>query len=361
MVNGEPENEDPLPVAANSRSRLSFLGLNLRRRKVSLVGSLRRVGINSSRRVSQLRVLLIKFASWFSTALANCWLMAKRLSFAAFDALRLYWLLFKRSVLSKLVFYFVGTILLVLFFVVSSGIVIFYRSQPSRTLLASWSPVFRAVSHKGVLAVILGTFSIWWLLRFLAKHALVVIIFYDDLRAKAVSYVIRMLAAIPTLILGNAILTLSGILGLHPRGLLSTSLFIVIALTLIGLPTVLNISQVVLRDHDRRQFFAARTMGINRTMVGHHVALRGIRRSFNMAVTIAVGRVIIEAYIVLDNTLFRNTDVSSVISDPQTFVKVFYAVYSSMTIQSNAVIILLLFFLAMLSNLWSFTVAVQRS
>lgn len=312
------------------------------------------------RQALALRRLLTAIYNWLGRVAVNLLhLLKKKLSaIRAFIARS--WLLFTRRVMSRMLFCFVSALLIALLLLVFRGVVTFYVSKPSAALREAGARVLEAASFKIILNTFLCALCLWLLLRLLAKHTLVVLNSLRGWSATLISYAIRLVAALPTLILGYAILQLSDAAGIRPHSYLEVSLFIVSALTIIGLPTVLNIAQAVLKDQDRRQFYAARSLGVDKVMVSRQVTLRSIRRSFNMAVTVALGRVIIEGYIVLDNTLFKVNTVSATVKDSQDFLSVFYAVYSSMTIESNAVLITIFFLLAMLSNLWSFSAPVQR-
>ncbi len=230
------------------------------------------------------------------------------------------------------------------------------KPRPSNSLLTAAAQVFQRVSIQTLALGVLGMLSLWASLRFAARQTLVVLIFTRNWGTKPLDYMIRLLGSLPTLILGNAILVLTGAMGLHPQNPIIGVLFILLTLTLIGLPTVLQIGQEVLKDYDKRQLQQAVALGISRIVIGKKVALPSVHRSFNAAVTIAISRIIIEGYIVLDRTLFASPTNLTIIRDADGLLDIFYGIYSTMTIQSNAVLILLLFVTAMLVNFWSFSI-----
>jgi ABC-type phosphate transport system permease subunit len=250
-----------------------------------------------------------------------------------------------------LIFYAATILVVVLIGSVFAEIVSFYISHPSNTAILAARRAFQHLTLRILLSGAGGIVGLWFLLSFLARHTLVVLGSLRIWHARFLEYLIRLGSSVPTLILGNELIKLTDKLGLHPKTTLSSTVFVTAALTLIGLPTVLNIGQTVLKDQDNKPLNQALSLGVSRVLIGKKILLPSVRRSFNMAVTLSLGRIVIEAYIVIQSSVFERHAVYP-IKDAQDVMSVFNAVYSSMTVESNTALLIVLFVFALLGNLW---------
>jgi ABC-type phosphate transport system permease subunit len=283
-------------------------------------------------------------------------LVVVRLFETALRGLTRFWTLWTGGLASSAVFYVVGILLAALLGVVLVGIVEFYRSTPSPSILAGGTSLLRSFSISYAIIIVVCTVSLWVILKFVASSTLVVLVFTRNWATRALDYVIRLLASIPTLILGNGILFLASAIGFQPHSTIAIALFILSALTLIGLPTVLQVGKEAFSDYDRRQLQQAAALGINRIVIGNKIALPTLRRTFNAAVTIAMTRIVIEGYVVVHRTLVAPPAPLAFPGEPSDLLHIFYGVYSTITIQSNVGLILVLFAIAILVNISLFNV-----
>jgi ABC-type phosphate transport system permease subunit len=191
---------------------------------------------------------------------------------------------------------------------------------------------------------------------YLARNALIFLFFSQSLWLRPIDYLIKLLGSLPTLILGNAVIVVSNRLDFHPTVPMASMAFIVLALAITGLPTILQIGREVLKDYDPKQLQQALALGIGKPTIGKDIIIPGIRRSFNAGITIAISRIIIEGYIVINRMVFMEPGGDRIIRDPQDFLDIFYGLYSTVTIETNATLIVLLFIIALSVNFLSFRV-----
>lgn len=253
---------------------------------------------------------------------------------------------------SRLITYAVMGVILFLIVSVLVEIALFYVSHPSSTAADSGHRLLRHLSFRNLILGAAGIITMWFMLGFLAKHTLITLTSSRRWYVTILEYLIRLAASIPTLILGNELIKLSNKLDIRPQSALPNALFVTTTLILIGLPTVLNIGQTIIKDHDNRSFNQALSLGVSRILIGKRVMFPSVHSSFHMAITLAVGRILIEAYIVI-HSMINRSEMAAVIKDSQDFISIFYAVYSSMTVEANATLLIVLFVFAMLGNLWA--------
>ena len=200
----------------------------------------------------------------------------------------------------------------------------------------------------------------WILLTFLNRHFLVYTFFSGRRLRRWTTPLNRVLAAVPTLIVGNAFLTATQHLHLVPSTGWSVALFVIPMLTAIALPTALQIALEVVADYDSRQLQQATALGLHPFAIGNRLLMRGIRRSFLLANTLALSRVVIEAYIVIRQGVPGRGPLNSP-ATAEDLAEAFTGLYSTMTVQDNIWLIVVLGLLGLLFSFWSVAAGSIRS
>lgn len=253
---------------------------------------------------------------------------------------------------SKIAFRGVTILLMVIVATIIAGIVDFYLSAPDKAILTAVGGTRLHISLLAVIGISLCFVLVSVSVRFITKETLVVLLFTRARGTTSLKFIVRLLSALPTLLLGNAVLILADVLQLRPSGPVSTFFFVALTIIAVALPTALNIGQEVLKEYDKRLTQQAGALGLSGIVTGRCIVMPSIRRSFNVAIIIAIGRTIIEAYLVLGNVLRSAQSEALIFNGSEDILAVFYQLYSSMTIQSNVGLILLLFVAATIANIW---------
>jgi ABC-type Fe3+ transport system permease subunit len=250
---------------------------------------------------------------------------------------------------SLAVFALVLATLALLALAIGWGLADFFRTQGS-----SLAGVSRALARRASLAAtvkaLLFLAGIWLAVRYATDRTIAVLAFDRAVRAKLLRTIARILSTLPTIILGNALLVLVNGCHLKPRGAFATHLFLIGAVTLVSLPTALQVAGELLKDLDKRQLTQALALGLSRIKIGNAIVVPRLRGALNAAVTMALARTIIEAYIVLNHTL-RVRSLAETINDAKGIMDTFVGLYSAMTIRDNVIVIVVLWIMALVVNL----------
>jgi ABC-type phosphate transport system permease subunit len=167
---------------------------------------------------------------------------------------------------------------------------------------------------------------------------------------------VRLIAGLPTLITGNAVVLLAQRIGFTPQGWVQTLLYTLGCLVIIALPMVLHVGSQMLNAVPERAELtelmeAAEVDGAQPEEATRMLLMPSRKRELGVVTTIAISRVFVEAYIVLDRSILQGGQ-PEIFSDPQTFLETLHSLYSTMTIEANIPLIIILFILAMAANVW---------
>lgn len=186
-----------------------------------------------------------------------------------------------------------------------------------------------------------------WLLVSLASKIIAVHHTCSSNYKLALDFSVRLLAALPTVLLGNVLLTLLGLAGITLEPTIAGALSVPLLLTLLCLPTVIQSVRELARTVDKGMYSHARALGMSKYHAGLKLLLGQFRRSFNLAVGVGVGRVTIEAYLVYQSTSRTALNTGGSFKNWTEVSQLFKAVYATTTIQTNLVLILILFCLSL--------------
>lgn len=191
-------------------------------------------------------------------------------------------------------------------------------------------------------------FIMWLSLRFLVSKVLIAFHCFNQNVRRFSSWIVRFLAAVPTLILGSILMIIVEELRVYiPKQIFPFLLFLL--LIFVTLPTALQISIPILEDYEKKhpeQQYAALALGSTKMEVAEFILVPSISGIVKMGTTIAIGRVAIEGFIALNN--------SNILSKTQSMRKILSILYSQTMIENNIVLIiaLLLFSVVTIINLY---------
>lgn len=255
------------------------------------------------------------------------------------------------------IYLFSFLLLSVLFMIVIIGVVQFFWLSQSKSPLLFFSQNVSKIPISIYLLCVLGIFTLYFLLSFIGSESLIVLSLSDNLTKKIVGLLIKLLGALPTLILGNAVLVLSKKMGLLPTNIVGEFIYIISSLTLIGLPTTLQLGQEIIKDIDKKPVYQALSLGIGRNVIGKKIIMPGIKKTFNSAVVLSLSRILIEGYIVIAHGINNQQIGNGMLRNPEDLLDIFTSIYSKMTIDSNIYLILILFIIALFGNILSFSIS----
>lgn len=156
---------------------------------------------------------------------------------------------------------------------------------------------------------------------------------------------VKLLSSLPTLILGNAVLILAGVLNFSPTRPFYMWIFLLAAFSVMALPMSIQLGISILSNYDRTQLESAMIDGASKIQAARKVIFPPLRTNFNSTLTFAVSRIFLEAYIFISKgkgTLFQD------IKDSENMLEMFKEIYSSAAIKDNISIIIILFIFAFL-------------
>ena len=167
----------------------------------------------------------------------------------------------------------------------------------------------------------------------------------SDWRRKTFLILLRLLSSLPTLIIGNAVLSIALFLNIHPAHPLSMWLFLLLAFSMMALPVTIPLGFAILSNYDRRQLEEGQLSGLTKLQTARNLIFPSYRAHFNSALTFALSRIFFEAYIVMrKGELFKD---GFKVNNAQDMLEIFERVYSSTTIGNNIPAIIILFALSL--------------
>ena len=256
----------------------------------------------------------------------------------------------------KLPYYLFFILFLTLFLIILINVFRAFVDGVGLTLISELKSSFEDnYSIELIFLFLLSPFVFFITIMFIVNLVLCGLYCSDRYLRSFFEWIIRFLGALPTLLLGNTLIVLADLIRVNPQESIIVAnpifilFFIFLVLVLIAIPTALQIGQELLADYETQNnhliegivSVAATKMEV----VIYFILPRLIYgRTLFAGIVMAIGRVAIEGYIVLNNQ-------SIVISDTQTLRDIFYNLYSTTTIENNIVIIILLLFFAVIANL----------
>jgi ABC-type sulfate transport system permease component len=269
-------------------------------------------------------------------------------------------LIYRRGLVTKTVFAVALSCLVILLIIIMAGMADVIRHLSPQQLESARSRLSILTSPNHLMLGILISGLLWIVLYQLTSQIVVYAFFARKPMKLLLAVIVRLLAALPTLVLGNAVFLVGNRLGWLPRSQLATLCFILAALTIISLPTALQVLLEVVGDYDRRQLVQAMALGLNKLVIGKFILLKAIRKTRRLAVLLAMGRTLIEGYLVLDRGLSVTLRSSVSISSSSDLMDVFQGLYSAITIKDNIVMIVILLVFGIFFSLWSSGIGVSR-
>lgn len=249
------------------------------------------------------------------------------------------------------IFFFAFISLLWIFFITLVEAIKSYSTLP-QFLITNLS---RIPLHTLIIVFVMMSL-VWCSLSFFSKRVITVYLFISlctnyDKFLKFFEFITRFLSLLPTLILGNVIIISLAKIELPSTNIVVNIVIIVTSLVFIGLPSIIQLMIKVLKDFNIQQLVQ------DRVLLGVDYE-RGIKdaipiSSFKASIIVSLGRIFIEGYLALYNTDFIHLPNNAIFNSPTDVSKIFYILYSTATIHSNIYLILILFIMACVANLWA--------
>jgi len=256
----------------------------------------------------------------------------------------------RRGIAASLIVYSLTAVLLwsILFSVIAQ-LLDYYGDRSS----VAWMQQWRAVPWPTVTILIALVPVTWSITRIIAGHIAPLLTFHQTAFSTLFRYVVRLLAVLPTLIVGNSVLTLSDMVGTTPYGYTGIVPFFLVAFLLMVMPTVLNVSYAMVKTTDRTALQHAIALGLSEPYAARHVIMPRLRVSLDTAITLAITRVVVEIAVVVNTSSLLTLRDNGLPRDSATLFSTFRAIYGSVTVESNAIAIVILFIVAVLLSSFS--------
>jgi ABC-type phosphate transport system permease subunit len=252
----------------------------------------------------------------------------------------------------ELFFYLIILPLTLLLGLILIELVLYVIQSPVDAIQSNIASLTNVLSPELLLQFLIGAVIFWFVLRLLASQSLMVLRLKGRLRAGwFFNSASKLLASLPTIVLGSTVIGLTNTLGLQPVNETLQVVYMFSVYTIIGLPTVLQIGYASLEEVEQKKIEDALAQGFPDRYLISNVLWPSVRRSFNVAVTVAMSRIIVEGYIVIDRTLVAQSASTTLIEDSKAFLDIFNTIYSTMSVQTNPILILILFLIGLFTNI----------
>lgn len=266
-----------------------------------------------------------------------------------------------RGISSQIIYLISLLSMITLFSIILRGMYLYFTQLYSKKPTLEIINPYLNFNWEIFLSLIIGLISFWYLLYKITTNTLAISFITSSKTGKVFSYIVKLLSTLPTLILGNAIIFLFKLLGFEADTFFKSYLFIIISLSIIGLPTTLHLGQELITDFNKNIYLQARSLGLNSIYIGKAIVIPSFQKTLRATVTLAVSRVIIEGYIIIDSVLKNIDKDMAMINDSEDLLDVFYTIYGTMTINSNAWVILIFFFIALFVNFSGYNFFIKNS
>jgi hypothetical protein len=197
----------------------------------------------------------------------------------------------------------------------------------------------------------LGLPILWYIMKNFTFNAVVLLVVSSTRVGNTVELVIRLLAALPTVLLGSVIVEgLSKFNGMETSA--TRSVVVAIAIIVSALPTCIQILYPVVYQYPRPEFLAARALGMDKVFVLHDVLYDHFVKSLRVGASISLSRVLVEMLIILGGFELSGK-LSATLSDKIDAPQFFMSAYASITVRTNVYVILLLVLIALFGRVWT--------
>lgn len=239
---------------------------------------------------------------------------------------------------------------------ISMGIVDFYFESQRTDFLVSTPNVSSQIAIRPIAILLSSIILSAILLSWITYHVLATSLSCSSSFSRLTRRISRVLCTLPTLILGNAFLFLvpSAVWGSRNESV--AVIWISITLIVVSLPTTLTYGFELFSDPALYGVQHARALGVDNTTTVKHLVLARLNTPLRVGVFLAISRTLIEAFVVVDS-LSRSTDFRFSVTGSEQVLAILNAAYSTMTVRSNVVLILVLFIISLIANAFSFTIS----
>lgn len=267
-----------------------------------------------------------------------------------------------REFLYRVFFVLISLLLFSLAFVVASNIFIFFRNLDLNQAISDIKAL--SINFGTLVKTSLLSFLVVWLFLYIAAREFTIVslsLAESNWFQRLVTYLVKLLSVIPTVLMGNAFLLLAAKINFLPKDEFQSVVFVVVGLVLVGLPTILKLTNDLLygiREIIQPQVTGAMGLGATILQTHRHITFDIVKRSFTTIVVFGLSRVFVEGYLVVLNSAIPVPRLFGV--GPKDLFSIFSKIYSTVTIESNIVLVILLFFIAITLNIFSATTYLAR-
>ena len=176
--------------------------------------------------------------------------------------------------------------------------------------------------------------TIWLVARWCVFRVLPILVHGQGSVSFLLKYSIRLASALPTVIIGNAIVISMHLAGVEPANATAVIALLIVALVLMVLPTVLQVSGEVAKSYHGEELPHALALGLPAPFAARHVVLPRIVTTLHTAIALAITRVIVEIAVVVNTVPLARIRADALPQDPKDLFEIFQTLYSSVTVLS---------------------------